>query len=109
SMTTASSVATALSMSTASPMVPVAATSPVSALTTASTTQVPAAETERTVPSGSGGGAPWVSEVELELPPGADAEGLAHLVSVQPGRVLSPRELRRSLEQLWRTGRFSMV
>lgn len=53
--------------------------------------------------------APMVAEVELELPPGTDTEGLASLVSVQPGRALSPRELRRSIEQLWRSGRFSMV
>ena len=45
--------------------------------------------------------------VELQLPPGADAKGLSELVSVRRQNPLSPREVRRTLERLWGTGRFS--
>ena len=58
-------------------------------------------------PAAAAAGAPRVVDVELELPPGTDATGFAELVSVHPGRPLSPRELRRSIERLWKTGRLS--
>ena len=47
--------------------------------------------------------------VELELPPGSDAAGLAGLVGIRTGQPLSVREVRRAVERLWRTGRFSDV
>ncbi|MFP2911887.1 POTRA domain-containing protein, partial [Pyxidicoccus sp. 3LFB2] len=52
---------------------------------------------------------PEVVAVELHLPGGADAQGLAGLVSVRKGQVLSPGAVRRSVEQLWATGRFTDV
>ncbi|MCI0569348.1 MAG: BamA/TamA family outer membrane protein [Myxococcaceae bacterium] len=52
---------------------------------------------------------PRVTSVELQLPAGSDATGLADLVSLRTGQALSPREVRRSVERLWRTGRFSDV
>ncbi|WP_224367063.1 outer membrane protein assembly factor [Hyalangium versicolor] len=49
--------------------------------------------------------------VELVLPPGSgsDAQGLSSLVTVRRGQVLSPLAVRRSLEGLWNTGRFTNV
>lgn len=52
---------------------------------------------------------PVVVEVELHLSEGADAEGLTELVSVRKGQRLSMRAVRRSVERLWSTGRFSDV
>ncbi|MCP3144010.1 POTRA domain-containing protein [Pyxidicoccus xibeiensis] len=60
--------------------------------------------------SGEGGeSSPTVVAVELHLPGGADAQGLSGLVAVRKGQTLSPGAVRRSLEQLWATGRFTDV
>jgi outer membrane protein insertion porin family len=53
-----------------------------------------------------------VVEVELSLPPGSDPRSLTplfELVMIRRGQVLSPLAVRRSLEGLWNTGRFSDV
>jgi outer membrane protein assembly factor BamA len=50
--------------------------------------------------------------VELQLPAGSDPTGLSslgELVAVRPGAPLSVRDVRRTLERLWRTGRFTDV
>lgn len=52
---------------------------------------------------------PEVVEVELHLPGGADTAGLADLVAVRKGQRLSVRAVRRSVERLWATGRFTDV
>jgi outer membrane protein assembly factor BamA len=52
---------------------------------------------------------PEVVSVELHLPGGADAEGLSGLVAVRRGQTLSPGAVRRSVERLWATGRFTDV
>jgi len=53
--------------------------------------------------------APEVMAVELVLPPGSDTRGLADLVAVRRGQVLSTLAVRRSVEALWNTGRFTNV
>ncbi|MDY7228475.1 POTRA domain-containing protein [Hyalangium rubrum] len=56
--------------------------------------------------------APAVLEVELSLPPGSDPRSLTELfelVMVRRGQVLSPLAVRRSVERLWNTGRFTDV
>ncbi|HYH97969.1 POTRA domain-containing protein, partial [Hyalangium sp.] len=53
--------------------------------------------------------APDVMAVELVLPPGSDTQGLAELVTIRRGQVLSPLAVRRSVEGLWNTGRFTNV
>ncbi len=53
--------------------------------------------------------APEVVAVELVLPPGSDTQGLSALVAVRRGQVLSPLAVRRSVEALWNTGRFTNV
>src|SRR6185503_9427745 len=53
-----------------------------------------------------------VVEVELSLPPGSDPRSLTELfelVVIRRGQVLSPLAVRRSIEGLWSTGRFSDV
>ncbi len=53
-----------------------------------------------------------VVAVELSLPPGSDPQGLTEvfeLVTVRRGQVLSPLAVRRSVEGLWNTGRFTDV
>ncbi|WP_083969047.1 outer membrane protein assembly factor [Hyalangium minutum] len=50
-----------------------------------------------------------VKEVELRLPPGSDTRGLADLVTIRRGQVLSTLAVRRSVEALWNTGRFTNV
>jgi len=53
-----------------------------------------------------------VVEVELSLPGGSDPRRLTELfelVMVRRGQVLSPLAVRRSIEGLWHTGRFSDV
>jgi outer membrane protein assembly factor BamA len=50
-----------------------------------------------------------VAQVELRLPPGADAQGLAALVETHPGQRLTLHNVRRTLERLFATGRFSDV
>jgi outer membrane protein assembly factor BamA len=50
-----------------------------------------------------------VVAVELHLPGGEDAEGLSGLVAVRKGQALMPSLVRRSVERLWATGRFSDV
>ncbi|WP_043713761.1 POTRA domain-containing protein [Corallococcus macrosporus] len=50
-----------------------------------------------------------VSAVELHLPGGADAQGLSDLVAVRKGQTLTPGAVRRSVERLWATGRFTDV
>ncbi|WP_426757237.1 POTRA domain-containing protein [Myxococcus sp. Y35] len=57
---------------------------------------------------GSGFGAEVIA-VELHLPGGADAQGLSDLVAVRKGQTLSPGAVRRSVERLWATGRFTDV
>lgn len=52
---------------------------------------------------------PEVIAVELVLPPGSDTQGLSALVAVRRGQVLSPLAVRRSVEALWNTGRFTNV
>ena len=52
---------------------------------------------------------PVVVAVELHLPGGVDAQGLVDLVTVRKGQTLSPGAVRRSLERLWATGRFTDV
>ncbi|HZI09098.1 MAG TPA: POTRA domain-containing protein, partial [Myxococcus sp.] len=52
---------------------------------------------------------PEVVAVELHLPGGADAAGLSGLVLVRKGQALSPGAVRRSVERLWATGRFTDV
>jgi outer membrane protein assembly complex protein YaeT len=50
-----------------------------------------------------------VTSVELQLPPGADASGLAPLVQVHTGQPLSKRIVRETVERLFATGRFSNI
>jgi outer membrane protein assembly factor BamA len=50
-----------------------------------------------------------VADVELHLPPGADASGLAELIDVRRGQRLSVRAVRRSIERLFATGRMADV
>ncbi|WP_044889670.1 POTRA domain-containing protein [Myxococcus hansupus] len=50
-----------------------------------------------------------VVAVELHLPGGADAQGLSELVAVRKGQTLTPGAVRRSVERLWATGRFTDV
>ncbi|AGC47622.1 OMP85 family outer membrane protein [Myxococcus stipitatus DSM 14675] len=50
-----------------------------------------------------------VVAVELHLPGGVDAQGLSALVAVHKGQVLTAGTVRRSVERLWATGRFSDV
>ncbi|MFL5320862.1 MAG: POTRA domain-containing protein [Myxococcaceae bacterium] len=51
--------------------------------------------------------APTVKSVELHLPQGFNSPDLPQLVAVRPGQALSKRAVRRSLERLFATGRFS--
>ena len=53
--------------------------------------------------------APLVVAVELHLPDGTDREGLSDMVSVRKGQVLSARAVRRSVERLWASDRFSDI
>lgn len=56
--------------------------------------------------------APEVVAVELVLPPNSDVKGLSamsDLVTVRRGQQLSPLAVRRSVEGLWSTGRFTNV
>ena len=57
-------------------------------------------------PEGEG---PVVMAVELHLTGGADAAGLSGLVLLRKGQTLTPGAVRRSVEQLWATGRFTDV
>ena len=52
---------------------------------------------------------PVVVAVELHLPGDADSRGLAELVAVRQGQPLSPRAVRRSVERLWASERFSDI
>lgn len=52
---------------------------------------------------------PEVVSVELHLPGGVAAQGLSGLVAVRKGQPLSPGAVRRSVERLWATGRFTDV
>nr|WP_246357416.1 POTRA domain-containing protein [Pyxidicoccus fallax] len=52
---------------------------------------------------------PEIVAVELHLPGGADARGLSDLVVLRKGQTLSPGAVRRSVERLWATGRFTDV
>ncbi|NOK02028.1 BamA/TamA family outer membrane protein [Myxococcus xanthus] len=56
-----------------------------------------------------GGFGAEVIAVELHLPGGADAQGLSDLVVVRKGQTLTPGAVRRSVERLWATGRFTDV
>ncbi|NBD11556.1 POTRA domain-containing protein [Corallococcus silvisoli] len=53
--------------------------------------------------------APDVVAVELHLPEGRSTEGLAGLVTVRKGQALTPGAVRKSVEQLFATGRFADV
>ncbi|WP_434382681.1 POTRA domain-containing protein [Melittangium boletus] len=53
--------------------------------------------------------APTVASVELHLPEGVDAKGLADLVAVRTGQPLSARAVRRSVERLWASERFADI
>ncbi len=52
---------------------------------------------------------PQVMAVELLLPGDVDSTGLAELLAVRKGQVLSARAVRRSVERLWASGRFSDI
>ena len=52
---------------------------------------------------------PLVESVELLLPGAVDSAGLAELLAVRKGQVLSARAVRRSVERLWASGRFSDI
>jgi outer membrane protein insertion porin family len=52
---------------------------------------------------------PTVVAVELHLPAEEDSAGLSELVAVRKGQALSARTVRRSVERLWASGRFSDV
>jgi outer membrane protein insertion porin family len=52
---------------------------------------------------------PVVVSVELHLPGGADGQGLSELVAIRKGQTLAPGAVRRSIERLWATGRFTDV
>jgi outer membrane protein assembly factor BamA len=72
--------------------------------------QPPAAVSDRVEPQAPA--AREVVDVELSLPPGSDPRGLTdlfELVMIRRGQVLSPLAVRRSIEGLWNTGRFSDV
>ncbi|WP_244238030.1 POTRA domain-containing protein [Corallococcus terminator] len=63
-------------------------------------------------PTGSGDSddaAPNVMAVELHLPEGVASEGLSALVTLRKGQALTPGAVRRSVEQLFATGRFADV
>lgn len=53
--------------------------------------------------------APEVIAVELHLAESVDTTGLADLVAVRKGQRLSQRAVRRSVDRLWATGRFTDV
>jgi outer membrane protein assembly factor BamA len=52
---------------------------------------------------------PRVAVVELALPPGDDASAARTLVAVAPGDPLSTREVRRTVQRLFQTGRYRNV
>ncbi|HEX8824740.1 MAG TPA: POTRA domain-containing protein, partial [Archangium sp.] len=52
---------------------------------------------------------PEVLEVKLLLPGDVDSAGLSELVAVSKGQALSARAVRRSVERLWASGRFSDI
>ncbi len=52
---------------------------------------------------------PVVSEVELRLPPGEDAALLQPLLDVRAGQPLTPDGTRRTVQSLYRTGKFGNV
>ncbi|WP_239013893.1 POTRA domain-containing protein [Archangium violaceum] len=52
---------------------------------------------------------PTVVAVELHLPEDMEAAGLAELVAVRKGQTLSARAVRRSVERLWASERFSDI
>lgn len=52
---------------------------------------------------------PLVVSVELELPPGEDGAALQRFVTVAPGAPLDRRELRRTVQLLYGSGRFGNV
>ncbi len=52
---------------------------------------------------------PTVVAVALHLPADEDSAGLVELVAVRKGQALSARAVRRSVERLWNSGRFSDI
>lgn len=52
---------------------------------------------------------PRVASVALDLPPGQDRAALAGLVALAPGRPMRARDLRRTVQLLFQTGRFRNV
>ncbi|MFE8601650.1 POTRA domain-containing protein [Archangium violaceum] len=59
---------------------------------------------EPVIPAG-----PTVVAVELHMPAEEEPAGLVELVAVRKGQVLSARAVRRSVERLWASGRFSDI
>ncbi|HYO72263.1 MAG TPA: POTRA domain-containing protein [Archangium sp.] len=59
---------------------------------------------EPVLPSG-----PPVAAVELHLSAAEDSAGLGELLAVRQGQALSARAVRRSVERLWASGRFSDI
>jgi outer membrane protein assembly factor BamA len=52
---------------------------------------------------------PRVAEVELRLPPGADAAAAGGLVALEVGQPLTATALRTTVQRLWQGGRFRNV
>ncbi len=55
---------------------------------------------------------PWgerIAEVRVDVPEGSSVPELASLIAVSAGEPLSRRELGRTVERLWGTGRFASV
>ena len=51
----------------------------------------------------------WVGEVELRGAEGADRDAYRQLLAVEPGEPLTRRAVRRTIQRLFETGRFSNV
>lgn len=70
--------------------------------------RVPAREAAAS-PAAATEASPRVAAVDLVLPPGEPDSGLAELVSVSQGELLSMRAVRRTVQLLYQTGRFRNV
>lgn len=60
-------------------------------------------------PAPGGKGEPLVGSIELHLSKDADPAGLAALVSLRPGTPLRRKDVRRTIERLYGTGRFADI
>lgn len=69
----------------------------------------PRPQDEQGEPGRAVGGPPKVRSVELHLPAGTDVGTLAREVTIRPSVPLSRRDVSRTLERLFYTGRFSDV